>query len=248
MEEEKLPNPYSKLLASAAETPCKLTEEDVRALFRLEQWMHAYCRTRRGGHIPPHSEVNEASAYYMVSNFKTLLMQYGKNNKVFDDVNRLFDKVTRVFIECMSSATNFEKQTCIDTEAESTTKLLRAKPMLKVVADPDAVKTMTHHNLEHVIAYKCACVETAFWNPLDVSKLAWNELLRKLSAVAAIEKATKTTCVEEDSYSLNPKSDDDDDDVWEAAKRSKMSESPVNASKTGDADAASSSDCCSEVF
>jgi hypothetical protein len=86
-------NPYAKLSAAAVGTPCRLTEEDTRALFRLEQWMHAYCRTRRGGHIPPHADATNASAYYMVSFFKQLLQKYGKNNRVFDDVNRLFDQV-----------------------------------------------------------------------------------------------------------------------------------------------------------
>ena len=86
-------NPYAKLADSAVGTPCKLNDDDIRALFRLEQWMRAYCITRRDGNIPPHAEVTEASAYYMVSFFKQLLLRYGKNNRVFEDVNRCFDKV-----------------------------------------------------------------------------------------------------------------------------------------------------------
>ena len=59
---------------------------------------------------------------------------------------------------------------------------------MKTVATESDTKSMTGHNLEYAIACEGACMEGAFWNPLDVSDLAWGELLRKLSAVAAIEE------------------------------------------------------------
>jgi hypothetical protein len=77
--------------------------------------------------------------------------------------------------------------------------MARAPPTPKIVVDPDAPKAMTPHNLEHIIADDESHMKGAFWNPLEVSELAWNHLLRKLSAVAAIEVAKKRTRIDDDS-------------------------------------------------
>ena len=87
-------------------------------------------------------------------------------------------------------------QTCIE---DGTDKTARARPTPKIVVDPDAPKAMTAHNLEHIIADDESHLKGAFWNPLEVSDLAWNHLLRKLSAVAAIEVAKKRARPDDES-------------------------------------------------
>jgi hypothetical protein len=83
---------YDALTKLANGTPCQLTLLDTRALYRLSQWMRAYCKKRRGGAMPP-QDATPASAYYMVSFFLQLVNANQSNPFAFDAVNRLFDKV-----------------------------------------------------------------------------------------------------------------------------------------------------------
>jgi hypothetical protein len=83
---------YDELTTLAVGTPCRLTLLDTRALYRLSQWMRAYCKKRRNGAMPPQA-ADAASSYYMVSFFIALVNAAKSQPFAFDDVNRLFDKV-----------------------------------------------------------------------------------------------------------------------------------------------------------
>jgi hypothetical protein len=84
--------PYDDLTKLAVGTPCQLTKLDTRALYRLSEWMKAYCKTRRNGAMPPPGET-AAAAYYMVSFFIGLLSNSKHQPFALDSVNRCFDKV-----------------------------------------------------------------------------------------------------------------------------------------------------------
>ena len=83
---------YDELTRLAIGTPCQLTKLDTRALYRLSEWMKAYCQKRRNGAMPPSGET-AAAAYYMVSFFLGLLSASKHQPLAFDAVNRCFDKV-----------------------------------------------------------------------------------------------------------------------------------------------------------
>ena len=80
------------------------------------------------------------------------------------------------------------RQICVDTAEDIAAKDMRAPKMPKSEA-VETVKKMTAHNLECVIADDTCRMSGLFWNPLEVSCVAWRELLLKLSTVSAIEAA-----------------------------------------------------------
>jgi hypothetical protein len=88
---------YDELTKLAIGTPCQLTLLDTRALYRLSQWMRAYCEKRRNGAMPPSGETAAAS-YYMVSFFLSLLST--SRPVALEDVNRLFDRVLPLVSSC----------------------------------------------------------------------------------------------------------------------------------------------------
>jgi hypothetical protein len=93
---------YDDLTKLAAGTPCQLTKLDTRALYRLSEWMKAYCQKRRNGAMPPPGET-AAAAYYMVSFFLGLLS--ASRPFAFDAVNRCFDQVAAYcFINSLATA------------------------------------------------------------------------------------------------------------------------------------------------
>ena len=82
-------------------------------------------------------------------------------------------------------------QICINTEEDLKAKSLRAPTVSKraEAREGTGLKTMTAHNLEHVINGEGCKMKSLFWNPLEVPNIAWRDLLLKLSAVSAIKAA-----------------------------------------------------------
>jgi hypothetical protein len=82
-------------------------------------------------------------------------------------------------------------QICINTEEDLKAKSLRAPTVSKraEAREGTGLKTMTAHNLEHVINGEGCKMKSLFWNPLEVPSIAWRDLLLKLSAVSAIKAA-----------------------------------------------------------
>ena len=92
-------NPYVLLSKDAESTVCQLDSDDTRAIYRLSQWMTAFCEVRRQGNAPPRpcpSAPSAGEAYYMVSFFMELKKKHTSDFNAYADVDKRFDKV--VFI------------------------------------------------------------------------------------------------------------------------------------------------------
>ena len=85
--------PYMRLSDDGAGTPCQLNANDTRAIYRLSQWMDAFCIVRRHGAVPPRAGETAAEAYFMVSFFVCLKAAHDAKPNAYSDVEKVFGEV-----------------------------------------------------------------------------------------------------------------------------------------------------------